>query len=102
MKLGLLFVFLALPLLELALMIKVGQWIGFWDTVLLLAAMALAGGLILREQGLAALTRALAAVRDGRPPIEPVVDSMFLMLAGMLLLVPGFLTDIAGLLLLIP
>lgn len=102
MQIGLLLIGLAFPLLELAVLIKVGQWIGFWWTVLLLAGSAVAGGLIIQQQGFNALRRSLESAREGRPPLEPAVDSAFLMLAGILFLVPGLITDAAGFLLLIP
>ena len=102
MKLGIVLLCLALPLLELAVMIKVGQAIGVWWTLLALIGIGVAGGMILRSQGFAVLRRAIEATREGQPPIGPMVDSMFLMLAGVLFLIPGFLTDIAGALLLIP
>lgn len=102
MRIGLILIVLAFPLLELAVLIKLGQSIGVWWTLFLLVFTAIAGGLILREQGVAAVRRAMQAVNEGRPPVEPVVDSMMLMLAGFLLLVPGLITDVAGLLLLVP
>lgn len=102
MHIGLILIALAFPLLELAVLIKVGQTIGFWWTVLLLAAIAVAGGWIIRAQGLAAAQRWLDDAREGRPPLEPVADSMLLMIAGILLAFPGLLTDVAGLLLLVP
>ena len=102
MQLGLLLLCLALPLLEIAVLIKVGHLIGGWWTLLLLIGMAVAGGIIIRQQGIAAVTRIITSARQGRPPIEPMVDSMFLMLAGVLLMIPGLLTDVAGLLLLVP
>ena len=102
MQLGLILLCLAFPLLELAVMIKVGQSIGVLWTLLALVGIGVAGGLIVRAQGFAAMGRAFEAARGGRPPIEPVVDSMFLMLAGVLFLIPGFITDVAGALLLIP
>lgn len=102
MQIGIILIALAFPLLELALLIKLGQSIGFWWTVLLLVAIAVAGGAIVRQQGLSAARRAMESARDGRPPIGPVVDSLLLMLAGVLLLMPGLITDVAGLLLLVP
>ena len=102
MQLGLILFCLALPLLELAVVINVGQHIGVIYTILLLIAMGLAGGALLRLQGLAALTRSIEAARTGRPPIGPMIDSMFLMLAGVLFIIPGFITDALGLLLLVP
>jgi UPF0716 protein FxsA len=102
MPIGLILLTLAFPLLELAVLIKVGQWIGFWWTVLLLAGMAVGGGFLVHQQGLAAARRAMEQMSHGEPPVGPVADSFMIMLAGFLLLVPGLLTDVAGLLLLIP
>ncbi len=102
MQIGLILIALAFPLLELAVLIKTGQIIGFWRTLLVLVVAAVVGGLIIRRQGLAAAQRAMLAMREGRPPIEPVADSMLLMLAGTLLLIPGLITDAVGLLLLVP
>lgn len=102
MRLGLLLVLLSLPLIELALLIKVGQWIGFWPTMLILVGTAIGGGLVLHQQGFAALNRLLAEMREGRPPIEAAVDGAFILFAGMLLITPGLITDTCGLLLLVP
>ena len=102
MQIGLILLALAFPLLELAVLIKVGQTIGFWWTVLLLVGTGLIGGWIVHAQGMSAARRAMQSMNEGRPPLEPVVDSFMLMLAGGLLLVPGLLTDIAALALLVP
>ncbi len=102
MQIGLILLALAFPLLELAVLIKVGQSIGFWSTVLLLIAMGVLGGWLVQRQGLAAASRTMESMSRGEPPIGPAIDSMLIMLAGFLLLLPGLLTDIAGLLLLIP
>lgn len=102
MYLGLILIGLAFPLLELAVLIKVGQTIGFWWTVLLLAATAVGGGLIVQAQGLSASERAMASMREGRAPLEPVADSFMLMIAGALLLIPGLITDVFAIALLVP
>ena len=102
MYIGLVLIALAFPLLELAVLIKVGQAIGFWSTVLLLALTSAVGGYIVYRQGLSAARRAMAAAAEGRPPVEPVVDSVLLTLAGMLLLLPGLISDVVALLLLVP
>lgn len=102
MRLGLLLILLSLPLIELALLIKVGQWIGFWPTMLILVGTAIGGGLVLHQQGFAALNRLLSEMREGRPPIEAAVDGAFILFAGMLLITPGLITDTCGLLLLVP
>lgn len=101
MQIGLILLALAFPLLELAVLIKVGQWLGIWHTIGLLVLLAAVGGWLVHRQGLAASRRAFEALQAGRPPIEPVVDSMMLILAGTLLAIPGFITDVAGVALLI-
>jgi len=96
------FLFIALPILEMALLIKTGQRIGFWATLSLLIGAGMIGTLILSRQSLAAVRRTQEAVARGEPPIAPVLDSLFLVLAGALLIIPGLLTDALALLLLIP
>ena len=96
------FALIALPLLELALLIKTGQLLGFWPTFAMVVGAGLLGALILSRQGWSVVRRTRAALAHGRPPVMPVVDGMFLVLAGALLITPGFLTDVVALLLLIP
>lgn len=102
MHIALILLGLAFPLLELAVLIKVGQSLGVWLTILLLIATGVVGGLIVQRQGLQAARRAAQSMAEGRPPIEPVVDSFMLMVAGVLLLIPGLLTDLIALPLLVP
>jgi UPF0716 protein FxsA len=94
--------FIVVPVLELALLIKTGQVIGVWATVALLVTTALTGALIISRQSLSVLRRTLEAIAEGRPPVAPVLDGLFLLAAGALLLTPGLMTDVAALLLLIP
>ena len=102
MQLGLFLIFVAVPLIEIAILIKVGQWIGFAWTLLIVVVTAIAGTYVLHTQGLQVIRRALESISKGKAPIAPIVDGSFLMIAGALLLTPGLLTDVAGLLLLIP
>jgi len=102
MWIALFLIFVAVPLLELALLIKLGQLIGLWPTIAIVIATAVWGTAILHHQGFAALRRAADSLNQGKPPVEPVVDGFMLMLAGILLVAPGLITDLAGLLLLIP
>jgi UPF0716 protein FxsA len=95
------FVFLVFPLVEIAVLIKVGEAIGFWPTMLLLLGAALLGFTVIREQGLSVVARAFDAMRDGRLPLEPMLDSYAVIAAGLLLIVPGLISDAIGLLLLI-
>jgi UPF0716 protein FxsA len=102
MALILLAVFIGLPLLEIAVFIEVGSAIGVWPTIAATIATALAGSLLLRAQGLAALTRARIQMDQGQLPAREMFEAVCLILAGALLLVPGFVTDALGLLLFIP
>jgi UPF0716 protein FxsA len=99
---ALLLVFLVLPLLEIAILIKVGQTIGFWPTMTLLVAAAAYGFVLIREAGLAMVGRMFAAVDEGRLPFESLLDSYAVIIAGMLLIVPGFVSDTAALVVLTP
>ncbi len=94
--------FVAFPLIEIAVLIKVGQAIGFWPTMLLLIAAAVLGASVIREQGLSAASRAFEVMREGRIPIAPMLDSYVIIMAGLLLIIPGLITDVIGLLLLVP
>lgn len=97
-----LLLFLAFPLLEIAVLIQVGQWIGFWPTLGLLVLAATAGMLVIRQQGVSMLGRMFDSVSRGQLAITAMVDSYAVIVAGCLLIVPGFLTDALGLALLVP
>jgi len=92
---------LLLPILEIVGFIQVGDWIGAGPTIGLLALSAVVGVLLVRHQGLGSLSKAQAAAARGEAPIGTVLDGFCAVLAGVLLIVPGFLTDILGILLLI-
>jgi len=93
---------LALPIVEIAVFIEVGKWIGVWPTILLILLSSLAGFQLMRHQGLATLARARAAVQRNEPPIGELLDGLSILLAGFLLILPGFVTDLLGLLLFVP
>jgi UPF0716 protein FxsA len=94
--------FIVVPIAELFVIIQVGGLIGVWPTLALLLADALLGSLLLRHQGRGAWRRFNAALAERRFPGREVADGVLIVIGGTLLLTPGFLTDIAGLLLLIP
>jgi UPF0716 protein FxsA len=96
----LLFLFLAYPLLEIALLIRVGGSIGLLATLGIVIGTAMLGMATLRRQGLVVMRRAAETMREGRPPVEPVLEGALFGLGGMLLVVPGLLSDAAGLALL--
>ena len=92
----------ALPLLEIAILIKAGSVIGVWGVMAIIVATAVIGVNVVRHQGLGVARRAMEAMRSGQPPVEPMLDGMLLMLAGGCLIAPGLITDVIGLILLIP
>ncbi len=94
--------FIVVPIAELYVIIKVGQLIGIWPTLALLLADALLGSMLLRHQGRGAWRRFNEALAQRRFPGKEVADGVLIVIGGTLLLTPGFLTDIAGLFLLIP
>jgi UPF0716 protein FxsA len=94
--------FLVLPLLEIAMFIIVGRAIGLLPTLLLVIAAAVLGAFLLRQQGLSVLSRMRGSMSAGTLPGRQVFDAMLLGMAAVLLVLPGFLTDIAALLLLVP
>ena len=98
----LLAILIGVPLLELVVIIKVGGAIGILPTILLLVGVGIVGTVLLRSQSMGALRRASEALSSGEPPVDSVIDGIGLLFAGALMLTPGFLTDILGLLLLIP
>jgi UPF0716 protein FxsA len=93
---------LALPIIEIAVFILVGGKIGLLWTIALVILSGVAGSLLLRIQGFGALNRIRAELDGGRDPGRELAHGAMIMLAGVLLLIPGFVTDIIGLLLFIP
>lgn len=90
------------PLIEVALFIEVGGIIGVWPTIAITILAAILGGFLLRRQGLMALHDVQSRLAAGVNPGRVLADGAMIMIAGVLLLTPGFLTDAVGLLLLIP
>lgn len=104
MRIGLV-IFLALigvPLIEIAVFIEVGGRIGLLSTLALIFITAAIGTALLRSQGLAVLADARGSVERGELPVRALLDGVCLLIAGALLLTPGFVTDMAGALLLMP
>ncbi len=90
----------ALPVAEIALFVKMIQWVGLLPTILLAVLSGVAGLALLRGQGLAILWRSRAKLQQA--PLAEAFDGICLALAGFLLLLPGFLSDAIALLLLFP
>lgn len=94
--------FLCWPVAEITVFVQMGHAIGWPGTILLTLATSVAGTLLMRIQGFTAMNRFLAAAEKGESPVGPVLDGMGIFVAGLFLMLPGFLSDIIGLLLFIP
>ncbi len=93
---------LAVPLIEIALFVTVGAWLGLWATLAIVVGTAVAGVLVIRRQGLQSMAELRRTTALGRDPTGMVADGAIVAFAGILLILPGFLTDTLGLLLLLP
>lgn len=103
MSFGRLFaLFLIVPVVDLALLVTVGQRLGFWPTLGIVVATAAAGSWLARREGIAAWTRVQRDLGAGSLPGAALLDGLVILIAGVLLLTPGFLTDVVGLLGLVP
>ena len=102
MRLLLIVLFIVVPIAELAVLIQIGELIGVWWTIALLVADAILGSLLARSQGRITWQRFNEAMQAGRPPAREVMDGALVLFGGALLLTPGFLSDILGVILLVP
>ena len=98
----LLLLFVGFPVLEVSVFISVGSLIGLWLTLATIIATAIIGAFLLKKQGLAALYNAQENIKNGRLPVENLFDGLFLIVSGLLLVTPGFVTDGIGFLLFLP
>jgi len=98
----LLLLFLLVPLVEIYLLIKIGGVIGAFPTVVLVVFTAVLGAALARHQGLATLTRLQATMARGEAPAIEMFEGVLLLVGALLLLTPGFMTDLLGFACLIP
>lgn len=94
--------FIAVPLIEIALFIEVGGWLGLWPTLAIVVLTALVGATLLRAQGLATFEELKRRLARGEDPEVALAHGALILAAGLLLLTPGFFTDAVGLALLVP
>ena len=94
--------FIAVPLIEIAVIIQVGSWLGVLNTLALLILISVLGAWLVQRQGVGLLRRVQGELAAGRVPATALVDGALLLVAGTMLLLPGFVTDFFGLLLLLP
>ena len=95
-------ILVAVPIIEIALFIEVGGWLGLWPTLATVILTALIGTVLLRAQGLAAISDLQRRVQSGQDPSPTIAHGAMILVAGILLLTPGFFTDGIGFLLLTP
>jgi UPF0716 protein FxsA len=98
----LILVFVVAPLIELAVFVQVAHWIGYLDSFLLLVLISVGGVLIVRYQGIGVYRKVRGQLRAGVVPAAELVDGLVILVAGVLLILPGFISSIVGLVLLIP
>lgn len=94
--------FLAVPFAEVVLLIKMASTLGFWPTFWIQVGTALAGAVLARLQGWMTWIKVRKELAGGRIPAEELVDGLLIFLAGLVLLTPGLITDVLGLLVLFP
>ena len=102
MGLALFLLFIVLPLIELAVIIQVGSLIGVLPTFAIMVLSALIGSWLCKREGLGVLRRINASLDAGRVPTTELADGALIVLAGCMMITPGFVTDLAGILLLLP
>jgi len=96
------FAFTIIPFLEIYLLIKVGSYLGAFTTIMIVALTGFLGAYLARLQGLYTMMKVKESLNRGEMPAEALLDALLILLAGIVLLTPGFLTDMAGLMILIP
>jgi UPF0716 protein FxsA len=94
--------FIVVPILELVILIQLGQFMGLWPTVALVLGAGFAGAALARLEGMRVFLQFQRELAAGRVPTQAMLDGLSVMVGGAFLLAPGVLTDIAGLLLLFP
>jgi UPF0716 protein FxsA len=94
--------FVVVPLLEIYVLIQVGQVIGPWWTILLLIADSILGGWLIRREGRRAWQALTTAINSAQMPAKELADGALILVGGTLMLTPGFVTDGVGILLILP
>ncbi|MCH9006504.1 membrane protein FxsA [candidate division KSB1 bacterium] len=94
--------FTIVPLVELMLLIELGQRIGLWDTILVVIITGVVGAALARSQGFRIVTQIQRELANGQLPGESLIDGAFVLAGGLLLLTPGLVTDAMGFIFLLP
>ena len=102
MLLKLFLAFTLIPFLELYLLIKIGYYLGAFNTILVVILTGFLGAYLAKLQGIKTMMRVRQSLNRGKLPAEEMVDALLIFVAGVVLLTPGFVTDLAGVAILIP
>ena len=102
LRLAMVVAFIGVPLLEIYVLIQVGQVIGPWWTILLLIVASVLGTWLIRSEGGRAWRALTEALQTGRMPARELADGALILIGGTLMLTPGFVTDAVGVLLILP
>ncbi len=94
--------FVAMPLIEIALLVKLGEVAGFWPTIFLVIFTGILGATLARKQGWQTYQKIQQELAQGRMPASQLLDGLLILIGGIVLLTPGLITDTLGFLLLIP
>ena len=94
--------FTIVPIAELYILIKIGSYLGAFNTILLIVITGILGALLARLEGLRTLRQIMRSISQGIVPAEELVDSVLIFVAGIVLVTPGVLTDAMGFFLLVP
>lgn len=98
----LILLFITIPIIELALLIKVGQFLGVLNTVMIVVGTGFLGAVLARSQGMLTIRKLQDRLNRGTIPGDELLDGLFILVGGILLLTPGLITDLVGFLFLIP
>lgn len=99
---SLFFLFVIIPIIEIFVLMNVGAWLGAWPTIAIVIFTAWLGAKNVRKQGIATFNSVQTKIAQGEAPSDEIIAGVMLLIAGVLLVTPGFVTDIFGLSLLIP
>jgi len=97
-----LLLFIVMPILEIGVLIRVGGWLGLWQTLLIVILTAVLGTWMLRQQSAATMVQAQSRLQAGELPAQQIFEGLLLLVGGILLLTPGFVTDAFGFACLVP
>ena len=102
MLIRLILLFTVIPLIELYLLIEVGRYLGPFPTIMIVLITGIIGGLLARSQGLSVQRQIRVDLQNGTIPTDSLIDGLFILIAGALLITPGMITDISGFILMAP